>query len=72
MTCFFFISISYLVNIQHVSLFCLCTKFLKKLCFFLYAHVPTVSRIVLFRYRVQVFLKIFSDEVADMGSMKSC
>ena len=72
MTYFFLISISYLVYIQHVSLFCLCAKLLKKLCFFLHAHVSTVSRIVLFRYCVQSFLKIFSDEVADMGAMKSC
>jgi len=44
----------------------------KKQGLFLYAHVSMVSKIVLFRYCLQAFLKILSDEAADMGTVKLC
>ena len=36
------------------AFFCLFTKLLKKLSFFLYAHVSAVSKIMLFRYSLGV------------------
>ena len=69
---FFLICSPYFVDVQHLPFFCLFTKLLKKLSFFLYAHVSAVSKIMLFRYSLQAFLKILSDKVTHMRTMKLC
>ena len=68
----FLIFCSDFMDIQHLPIFGFLGKLLKKGSFFLYAHISTVSVIVLFCNRLQTFFKVFPNEIANIGSMKTC
>ena len=69
---FFCICLFYLMDIQYMSLFRQLAVLLQESSLFLYAHIPSISWIMLFGNGLQSFLKIFPDQIANVRMAESC